>query len=392
MYPKTMHSKERGGIAVIVTIVVVVLIGVILLFHFLSRRTPEGVQNFQQLVSKIEKLNNQIVSREDRIKNLVHRYNTNHPKETIDTTGLGRFGLTPEQAEVLARRVAQEKDLSYRSLLQEVIDLSQEMTQMGQEMQEIRSRLRPPYVIQKGETHFQIAMNFLTGEIALSEAEALKLVEREALFPELLPGFEIWNYWGEGLFGTFITQGSAEISPNELMRITKRKIDKERRRLTDARDRAKEQVADLEARRDELQRQLERLDTERTQALSQIAQMAEKNAELASQLNSVVYAVSSFSAFAKRDVLHKPALGKWRATGLEKLTNTKSIDLRQTQVINFSAVEAGLSKISKARVFPRYLIKDSDYRIEIAKDRKSGKVTILKQERFQFTKIAIALD
>ena len=77
---------------------------------------------------------------------------------------------------------------------------------------------------------------------------------------------------------------------------------------------------------------------------------------------------------------------------MEKLTNTKSIDLRQQQEITFSAAEAGLTKLSKARIFPRYLVRDSDYKIEIAGDRKSGKVIILKPERFQFTKIAIALD
>ena len=106
------RSRQRGGIAIIVAIVVVVVIGVVLLLHFTSRRIPEGMQNFQQLVQKIDKLNNQIASREDRIGGLVRRYNEAHPDEAIDTTGLGRFGMTPEQAEVLARRIAQEKDIS----------------------------------------------------------------------------------------------------------------------------------------------------------------------------------------------------------------------------------------------------------------------------------------
>ncbi len=384
--------RQRGGIAIIVAIVVVVVIGIVLLLHFTSRRTPEGMQNFQQLVQKIDKLNNQIASREDRIGGLVRRYNETHPDEAIDTTGLGRFGMTPEQAEVLARRIAQEKDLSYRSLLQEVIDLTQEVTEISQEMQEIRGRLRPPYIIQKGETHFQVAMNFLSGEIGIEEEEALRLIEQEALFPELLPGFEIWNYWGEGVFGTFVTQGSAKISPNELMRRTKRKIDQERRTLTEARDRAQEEVADLEARRTELQQQVEKLDLERTDALKQLNQLSQENVELAGQLNSVVYRVGTFSNFQKQGVLYKRALGKWRTAELEKMTNTKSVDLRQTQEIIFLSGEAGLTKISKALVFPRYFTEGTDYRIEIAPDKKSGKIVFLKPERFQFAKIAVAVD
>lgn len=386
------RTRQRGGIAIIVAIVVVVVIGVVLLLHFTSRRTPEGMQNFQQLVQKIDKLNNQIASREDRIGGLVRRYNETHPDEAIDTTGLGRFGMTPEQAEVLARRIAQEKDLSYRSLLQEVIDLTQEVTEISQEMQEIRGRLRPPYVIQKGETHFQVAMNFLSGEIGIEEEEALRLIEQEALFPELLPGFEIWNYWGEGVFGTFVTQGSAKISPNELMRRTKRKIDQERRTLTEARDRAQEEVADLEARRTELQQQVEKLDLERTDALKQLNQLSQENVELAGQLNSVVYRVGTFANFQKQGVLHKRALGKWRTAELENMTNTKSVDLRQTQEIIFLSGEAGLTKISKAILFPRYFTEGTDYRIEIAPDKKSGKIIFLKPERFQFAKIVVAVD
>ncbi|MBU1936899.1 hypothetical protein KKG05_05820 [bacterium] len=386
------RSRQRGGVAIIVAIVVVVVIGIVLLLHFTSRRTPEGMQNFQQLVQKIDKLNNQIASREDRIGGLVRRYNETHPDEAIDTTGLGRFGMTPEQAEVLARRIAQEKDLSYRSLLQEVIDLTQEVTEISQEMQEIRGRLRPPYVIQKGETHFQVAMNFLSGEIGIEEEEALRLIEQEALFPELLPGFEIWNYWGEGVFGTFVTQGSAKISPNELMRRTKRKIDQERRTLTEARDRAQEEVADLEARRTELQQQVEKLDLERTDALKQLNQLSQENVELAGQLNSVVYRVGTFANFQKQGVLHKRALGKWRTAELENMTNTKSVDLRQTQEIIFLSGEAGLTKISKAILFPRYFTEGTDYRIEIAPDKKSGKIIFLKPERFQFAKIVVAVD
>lgn len=385
-------SKQRGSVAAVVAVIVVVLIIVVLLLHFLSRRAPEAVQDFQQLVVKIDKLNTQIASREDRIRNLVRRYNEDRPTAAIDTTGLGRFGLTPEQAELMARRIAQEKDLSYRGILQEVIDLDQEMTQLSQEMQEIRARLRPPYVIQKGETHFQVAMNFLTEDVGLSEEEALRHIEREALFPEMLPGFEIWNYWGEGVFGTFVTQGSAKISPNELMRISKRKIDQERRTLTEARDRAQEQVADLEVRRTELAAQLEKLEAERAKALAQIAQMAEQNADLASQLNSVVHQVASFSTFKKQGALHKPTLGKWRVEDLDKMVDTRSIDLRQTQEISFSAADAGVSKISKVVLFPRYFLEDTDYRIDIAPDRGSAKLTLLRPEQFQLVRLAIAVD
>jgi hypothetical protein len=74
------------------------------------------------------------------------------------------------------------------------------------------------------------------------------------------------------------------------------------------------------------------------------------------------------------------------------MTETKTIDLRKTREITFSAADAGLAKIGKAVLFPRYFVEGVDYRVEIPDDRKSGKVTFLKPERFQLTKLAIALD
>ncbi|MBM3324704.1 MAG: hypothetical protein FJY66_03465 [Calditrichaeota bacterium] len=384
--------QQRGSVAVIVAVVVVVIIAVVLLFHLLSRREPPAVANFEQLVMKVDKLNGQIMSREEKIRAMVRRYNEAHAGSAIDTAGLSKFGLSPEQAEVLAQRVAQEKDLSYRGLLQEVIDVNQELSRLNLEMQEVRARLRPPHAVQKGESHFSVAMNFLTREIGLPEEEALKTVEQEALFPELIPGFEIWNYWGEGVFGTFVTQGSAKISPNELMRISKRKIDQERRTLIEARNRAQDDVAELEARRTELGTQIEKLEAERAQALSQIALMAEQNAELARQLNSVVYQVAMLSTFDKQGVLDKRTLGKWRVVDLEKMTDTESLDLRKGREISFSGADVGLAKVSKVLVFPRYFVEGTDYRIEIAEDRKSGKVIFLKPDRFQLVKLAVALD
>ena len=87
----------------------------------------------------------------------------------------------------------------------------------------------------------------------------------------------------------------------------------------DQRDRAQEEVADLEARRAELQQQVEKLDLERTEALKQLNKLSQENVELAGQLNSVIYRVGTFSNFQKQGVLRKRALGKWRTAELEKM-------------------------------------------------------------------------
>jgi uncharacterized protein YpmS len=200
---------QRGGVTLIVTIAVAVIVVVILVVHFISRMKPPEVKSFQELVTRVESLNTQISEREQSISEMVSKYNASHPGGEIDTTGFASMGMSEEQAQLLAARVANEKDISYRGMLQDIIDLNGEVSRLSMEVEEVRARLRPPHVVEKGDSHIRVCLDFLTGEIGLSEDEALRLIEREALTPELLQGYEVWNYYGDGVFGTFVTQGTA---------------------------------------------------------------------------------------------------------------------------------------------------------------------------------------
>lgn len=68
-------------------------------------------------------------------------------------------------------------------------------------------------------------------EKKLEKKRAMELVERTALFDELVPGFKVWNFYTGDEYGTSVTQGTARISPNTLIRSAKKK-------LVDARDEA----------------------------------------------------------------------------------------------------------------------------------------------------------
>lgn len=386
------RNLNRGGITLVVSIAVVVLVLVILLFHFLSRREEPAVKDFQELVKRVEKINTQISDREQRIIDLVHKYNEVNPEGKIDTTGMASFGLSPEQAEALASRVASEKDLSYRGMLQEIIDLTDDIEGLTADLDEVKSRLHPPRVVKEGDTHLGVCLDFLTQEIGMSEEEALHTIEREAMTPELLPGFEIWNYYGDGIFGTFVTQGSASISPNELQRATKRRIDAERQALIQARNQKEREVQDLEARRIELQDQIRSLEESRETLMQQMAEIAAHNDSLAAQINSVSYTVATFRELLTMGAIRKPALGKWQTVDLHAPDNPVKLDLRSDNRISFSASDLELKRITKILVFPRYFEEDLDYRVIISEDRQLGTVIIERPDRFHLANVAIAVD
>ncbi|MBU0692533.1 DUF3450 domain-containing protein [bacterium] len=387
---QTRH--QRGGVTLVVTIAVAVIVAAILVVHFLSRMKPPEVKTFQELVTRVETLNSQISDREQSILQLVSKYNESHPGGEIDTTGMSSMGMSDDQAELLAARVAEEKDISYRGMLQDIIDLNAEIGRIGDEMEEIRSRLRPPHAVQEGDSHIRISLDFLTSEIGLSEEEALRLIEREAMIPELMPGFEVWNYYGEGVFGTFVTQGTAKVSPNELRRATKRRIDAERQNLIQARNQKQQEVDELEARKTELLQQLRNLEEERQAMMSQMTQMAESNDSLAAELNSLHYFADTFRNLEQRGAIRKPALGKWQTGDIQAVTLHSAVDLRLEDRFVVTASSVGLEKISKVLVFPRYFKDNSDYRVEISDDKTSATVILQRPEKFSLAQLIVALN
>jgi predicted nucleic acid-binding Zn-ribbon protein len=385
------RRADRGGVALIISIAVVVLVVAALVFHFASRRRPAEVRNFQELVMRVDKLNTQISDRESDIMDMVRKYNAAHPDAAFDTTGIAQYGLSPEQADILAKRIAQEKDVSYRGLLQEVLDLNTQIDGLNQQLVDVRSKLPAPYEVKEGDSHLKVCLSYLT-EKGVAEEDAMKLIEQTALTTELLPGFEVWNYYNDGIFGTFVTQGSARMSPNALTRATKRRIDTERQNLIQARNQKEQEVHDLESRREELKQSIQNLEEERTSMMSQMSEMAQKNEDLARQLNTLRYQVGTFKDLSKQGLIRKPTLGKWESDDLDKVTDATTLDLRSDNRITFTASSLGMNKIGQIVLFPRSYDDESDYKIILSDDKQSATVVLQKPDKFRLGKIAIAVD
>jgi hypothetical protein len=382
---------QRGSVALVVSIIVVVLVVVVLVFHFLSRRQPTEVKNFQELVMHVDKLNTQITDRETRIMDLVRKYNTSHPNAEFDTAGIGAMGLSKEQAQLLAQRVSQEKDISYRGMLQEVISINSEMDRLNQEMAELRAKLPQPYVVKQGDSHLKVCLEFLVNK-GIPEDQAVKLIEQNALTPELLPGFEVWNYYNDGVFGSFVTQGNAKYSPNALARATKRRIDTERQNLIQARNQKELEVKDLEARKNELSDQIHNLDEQRKVMMSQMEDMAKKNEGLAKQINTVYYTIGTFKDLEKQKILRKPTFGKWETNDLDKAQNPAALDLRADNRITVTAAAVGLGRLAKVQIFPRSFNPEGDYKVTISDDKQTATIVLQKPEKFQLARLIVALD
>lgn len=176
------------------------------------KQMEETVQQIQQLESSIQEKQNEVFS-------VLNDYKK---KTGEDLPEVNIMNLSPEQKKVLEEKIKNEKDVSIKSLLQDILDKNNDIQNLNAKVQELEALLPKPHLVEKGENHYQIAMNFLLNEKGVDKARAMELVERTALFEPIVPGFKVWNFYAEDEYGTFITQGSAPISPNQIQRKVKK--------------------------------------------------------------------------------------------------------------------------------------------------------------------------
>ncbi|MCK6543190.1 hypothetical protein L6Q79_10975 [bacterium] len=70
---------------------------------------------------------------------------------------------------------------------------------------------------------------------------ANELLEQSFLADDLLPGFNVWVYYNDDVFGTFVNQGNVRISPNQFSRIIRKK------QMDDAREAGRQEATEKPA-------------------------------------------------------------------------------------------------------------------------------------------------
>jgi hypothetical protein len=368
---------------------------VILVLAYFVFKGPAGpkvspkMKQMQETVQQIQKLEAGIQEKQNEVFTVLGEYKK---KTGQDLPEINIMNLSPEQKKVLEEKIKNEKDVSIKSLLQDILDKNNDIQNLNARLQELEAMLPKPHVVEKGENHYQIAMNFLLNEKGVEKTRAMELVERTALFEPIIPGFKVWNFYAEDEYGTFITQGTAPISPNQIQR----KIKKE---LVDAKDRAiseKEQlqsdITEMEARRNELISQLDLLNQEKQNMLGRMSDLNQENQEMQTALNSVYFAMDLPRNLTQKGIIKG---GFLRSTKLQKVDFAmfdRSLDLRGSPTIIAAAADFQLSRIKDVTIYPSYFKLDTDYKVEFDEAGQNVTITILDVKKFKSEKIAIAIE
>ncbi len=299
--------------------------------------------------------------------------------------------LTDEQKKALEERIKNEKNSSYQALLQEVLDKDKEIKDLNSKVAKLKADLPKPDQAKPNDSHYGMAMRFLKKK-GVPEAEAKKLVSRVAILEKLAPGFEVYHFYANGTYGTWVSQGKAKISPNDLMRQEREKIEGERDEAVAQNDKLQEEVTDLESQKKKIEEEITGLRSERTGLIEERAKLQSDNAAQVSKLNSLHYLVGKRDTLKTDGVIEIPVFAKDRAgKNWRDDVFTQSLDLRSAKTITIKAADLGLKKIGKVNVVPGSYVKDEHYKLTLSEDKQTATVELINASRFKNDKVVFAV-
>lgn len=346
------------------------------------------VSNDMETARKISKLEQDINGKQDQMNQLLQKYVQEGGKDVGSLVGQT---LTPDQKAVLETKLQKEEGIGYKDLITDILKKEKEVEDLKVQVQDLEKKLPAAVVVKRGDKHLDIAMNYLTKEKGLDAATAKKLALQTNLMDELVPGFKVWNFYDNGVFGTFVTQGDASVSPYRVIQKAKQDLVDAKVQAQGQRDALQkekttllEQVADLEKKRDQLNQDVAMLQAERADLLKKMEEVQALSEDLKARLNSVFYKVGDKQVLVKSGLISDPWYGQPRIAKFDEANFPQHLDLRTGDTITFTAAEAGVGGIMKIKVAPGTTFKiDQDYTWTISPDMKTGTVKIINKEKFK---------
>lgn len=184
-----------------------------------------SIEDFQRMAREVEEETATIAGLHERMIATLQAYNqTVTAERRLEITPTPDAGLNAAQYKRLASHMDSEEDMSCRELLRDISAIQQAIDQGKHRLQEITTKLPTPHRVQENENHYTLCMEYLTTEHHLSRGHADSLVARVGLNSDIIEGFHIWFYYENEVFGTFVTQGDAHVSPTVFAKVVKRHL------------------------------------------------------------------------------------------------------------------------------------------------------------------------
>lgn len=346
---------------------------------------PLGVGEMKGVVNQIRLLETSLQIRKTELSNLRTLYKDSTGEEFSQYDALE---MTPQEKQDLQAEIGDEENIQLKHLISKIREKNQEILRLQNQIQMAENKLPQPHVVTEGESHFKIAMNFLMDKKGLDEVEALLLVEKSGLWDYLPPGFKVWNSLSGQEFGSFVTQGSASVSPNFLRYLEKKEMEE----AEFERDKFLEEMDALKKTRHRYRRQLGRLKEEKTHLQDRVEELRKINNTLQRESNSLFYKLDLRENLLRERVIKRGLFTKSQLQRFPAGTFGLYIDLRESKEIVVLADHFSIRKIKKLTLFPQTFREGIDYEKVINVYGDKAIITILKPDKFKTKRIVLAIN
>ena len=356
----TGGTSEPIRAAILMTAAIVAAIGFVA--TGCSRPGPGSAKTSEELLSQLQADRKEIDTTSDTMMKRIEVFNSSRKpgERTLQFSEIFTQDLNPEQRDVLDELVQQEKDISYKALLQKIITDRDTIRQMQEKMAHLEQTLPDKFVMAKrGDKQQDLAMAYLTGEAGLDAAKAKTLLSQVDQTDELLAGNKVWFFYDpqQDTFRTYVTQGDAGQTPVVVRRARQRRLIKER-------------------------------DTAQAAAVTLEQEKSQLESDIATRQNSLFYHAASDVRLKDQGVL-SPVLKRLR--DMKSVTFDESLDLRQGTSIDLVPQTYGLEQIRAVRLLPSVFQEGRDFSIETSEDNSHARVVILDPDIFKGKEVVLAI-
>ena len=335
-----------------------------------SRPGPGTASTSDELLTQLQQDRTQIDQTSDTMMKRIEMFNASRKpgERTLQFSEIFTQDLNPEQRDILDTLVQQERDISYKALLEKIIADRDAIRGLQEKVMHLEQTLPDKFVVAKrGDSHQKLAMAYLTGEAQLDEAKAKEHLKQIDQSDELLAGNQVWFFYDpqKDTFRTYVTAGDAGQTPVTVRRARTRELVKERNAYKKERDTAHEQVASLQSDKSHLED------------------------ELVARQNSLFYHADSDQNLRQQGVLTSVLK---RIRDVKSVSFDQSVNLSQETTITLDPRTYGLDQIRTVRLLPSIYQEGRDFSVEIESDRSSARLVILDPEVFKGKEVLLALN
>jgi hypothetical protein len=347
-------------------------------------KTPE------ELLAELKTHQEKIDAATDATMKRIEEFNQSRKpgERTIHFSEIYGQEFTDAQRDVLNQMIAQEKDVSYKSLLEHIVADRNELQALQEKVMHLEQALPDKFVVvKKGDRQKDLAMNYLVNEMQLPPEKAKTLLAEADQTDELVPGNKVWFAYDpkDDTFRTYVTRGEAKQLPLALRRANQRNLITERDTARTERDTAQAEVSNLQQVKAGLETDISMLQANKASLEDSVARLS---SDLAFRQNSLFYHAANERSLKDQGVL-SPVLKRVR--DVKPLQYEASLDLRQGTTINLEPRLFGLESIGRIRLLPPIFQEGRDYTVETSEATGTAKVTILDPDLFKGKEVLVAV-